>query len=638
MRAGNDGSAGNSAGTTPGNAPGQGGSRHSRELTAITRGRSPIVRLWALARVEYRLIALGVLFSALQALTFVPFTFAIKFLIDDIMPYCKTHQVIWPIILYALGNLLWWVVHGWCTVQAFSVSQRLVRASVARLRRLIVDQLQRMSLSFFTSRGAGALSNQVTVDMAKVEGLLNLVSSQVVTSVTLGITTIVYLLWLNPLMCMVALAVVPPQFGIMFLMRKRIDKLNQRTQRTGEGFSSKMVEFIAGMRLTKSFGNEDVVAGKLHHSIEEMREAGLEASIVMRWVQMGMQMAAQYMPVLVWSVGVVLLISAQPRTTMGELVAFTGSLGFLLGSIATCTATYEAWMGAKPGLFALFAILDCDDFEDAEHARRATRALPAPAAAAKTGTKLDGGIQFQDVTFAYPGSQEPVLRDLDVVIRPGERIGLVGETGAGKSTFLDLILGFYRPTTGAIRYDGRTIDEIGLRHLRSAIAIMGQDAFIWNATVRENIRFGQPSANESQIVAAAERAQAATFISRLEQGYDTMCGERGSKLSGGQRQRIALARVFLRNPAVLILDEPTSALDLETESRLQTDLAALAQGRTTFIVAHRLSTLRGVDRILVFSQGRIIEDGTPDDLAAKPDGAFARLWALQAMHGAGEAT
>ena len=633
MRAGNDGASGNSSGTSSGNTAGQGGSRHSRELTAITRGRSPIVRLWALARVEYRLIALGVLFSGLQALTFVPFTFAIKFLIDDIMPYCKTHAVIWPIILYALGNLLWWVVHGSCTVQAFSVSQRLVRASVARLRRLVVDQLQRMSLSFFTSRGAGALSNQVTVDMAKVEGLLNLVSSQVVTSVTLGITTILYLLWLNPLMCVVALAVVPPQFGLMFLMRKRIDKLNQRTQRTGEGFSSKMVEFIAGMRLTKSFGNEEVVAGKLHHSIEEMREAGLEASIVMRWVQMGMQMAAQYMPVLVWCVGVVLLISAQPHTTMGELVAFTGSLNFLLGSISTCTATYESWMGAKPGLFALFAILDCDDFEDAEH-RRSTRAIPAPA----TGAKLDGAIDFRGVTFAYPGAQEPVLRDIDVVIRPGERIGLVGETGAGKSTFLDLILGFYRPTTGAIQFDGRTVDEIGLRHLRSAIAIMGQDAFIWNATVRENIRFGQPSANDDQIRAAAERAQAAVFIGRLEQGYDTMCGERGSKLSGGQRQRIALARVFLRNPAVLILDEPTSALDLETESRLQTDLAALAQGRTTFIVAHRLSTLRGVDRILVFSQGRIIEDGTPDDLAAKPDGAFARLWALQAMHGAGEGT
>jgi ABC-type multidrug transport system fused ATPase/permease subunit len=190
-------------------------------------------------------------------------------------------------------------------------------------------------------------------------------------------------------------------------------------------------------------------------------------------------------------------------------------------------------------------------------------------------------------------------------------------------------MGFYLPECGEVLYDGQSLSNIGLRALRSRIAIMSQDAFIWNDSVMENIRHGRPSATDEEVIAAARKAQAHGFIMRLDHGYDTGCGERGSKLSGGQRQRIALARVFLRDPAIIILDEPTSALDLETEARLQDDLEELSRGRTTFIVAHRLSTLRGVDRILVFHQGRIVEDGSPLGLLRVRDGAFTRLSQLQ---------
>jgi ABC-type multidrug transport system fused ATPase/permease subunit len=188
---------------------------------------------------------------------------------------------------------------------------------------------------------------------------------------------------------------------------------------------------------------------------------------------------------------------------------------------------------------------------------------------------------------------------------------------------------FYVPGAGQILWDGHTLDELGRMQLRRQTAIMGQDAFLWNTSVRENIRYGRPAASDAEVEDAARKAQAHDFILRLEQGYDTECGERGARLSGGQRQRIALARVFLRDPAIVILDEPTSALDLETEAKLQEDLDRLCAGRTTFIVAHRLSTLRAVDRILVFHQGQIVEDGAPEVLKALPGGHFARLWALQ---------
>jgi ABC-type multidrug transport system fused ATPase/permease subunit len=576
----------------------------------------PLARLWALARVERRLMARGMALQAAQSITYLPFTFGLQYLIDEIIPCCRSEHVLWPLANYAAANLAWWPLHGWFTVKAYAASQSLVRSMVARLRSLVVDQLQRLSLHFFTSRGAGALSNQVTVDMGKVENLLTTVAAGFMVNLSLALATLLYLLWLNPLLTLVALAVIPPQLLILRLMRQRMDQLSMRTQRSGEGFSSKMVEFIAGMRLTKSFGNEEEMAGRLHHSIEDLRRAGLEASVTMRWVAMGMQMAAQFMPVLVWCVGGALYVQGSGGTTLGQLVAFTASLGFLIAGVNAFTASYEAYVQAKPGLNALFGILDSEELEGYAHPTREVA--------------ISGRISFSGVSFRYPaGGPEPALCAIDLEIAAGQRVGLVGETGAGKSTFLDLVVGFYAPSAGTISYDGHPLAVIGLRQLRRAIAIMGQDAFCWNASVRENIRFGRPGASDTEVRQAAVLAQADEFISRLEQGYDTSCGERGARLSGGERQRIALARVFLRDPRVVVLDEPTSALDLETEARLQLDLERLCRGRTTFIVAHRLSTLRGVDRVLVFSQGRIIEDGAPTELAGRPASHFARLLALQ---------
>ena len=580
------------------------------------RSASVLARLWALAKVERRLVVRGAAMQALQSTTYLPFTFGLQFLIDHIIPYCRAQMVLWPIVAYAAANLLWWLPHGWCTVRAYSLSQALVRSMVARLRRLVVDQLQRMSLSFFTRRGAGALSNQVTVDMGKVENLLATIAGGFMVNLTLALATGLYLLWLNPLLCAVALSVIPPQILILRLLGHRLDRLNRRTQIAGEGFSSHIVEFISGMRLTKSFGNEEEMALRLRNSIEDLRIAGLEASVSMRWVAMGMQMAAQFMPVLVWCVGAALYVRGFGNATFGQLVVFTGSLGFLISGVHAFTASYEAYMQAKPGMQALFGILDSDELEGYAHPTREVQ--------------LSGRIAFDQVTFRYPNaSGEPALRGISLAIEPGSCIGLVGETGAGKSTLLDLIVGFYAPTQGSILYDGHRLADIGLRQLRRAIAIMGQEAFIWNASVRENIRFGRPGASDAEVIDAAIKAQADAFISRLDQGYDTVCGERGALLSGGQRQRIALARVFLRDPRIVVLDEPTSALDLETEARLQQDLDGLCSGRTTFIVAHRLSTLRRVDRVLVFQHGRIIEDGTPAELKARPDGHFAHLLELQ---------
>ncbi len=579
----------------------------------------PLRRLGQLIRFESGLLRRAVFLQAMQALSYIPFYAGVGILIDKILRNeALSHEERIKWVVYALANLLLWPVHAWFTVRAFTRSQEIVRAVTARLRRMLVDKLQSLSLGFFTRRGAGALSNQVTVDLNKVETFLNTVVGSFIVSFTIGVGALAYLFWLNPLLAGITSLAVPVQVLIVRHMRERVARLNQRVQQSGENFSERVVEFIGGMRATKSLGNEDIAAAQLAGSIERMRAAGLEASVTMRWVMMVIQFAGEYLGVVVWCVGGVLFL--QGRLELGALVAFSALLGFVRAGFNAYFGAYDAWMQARPGFVSVLSILDSQEIEGFRNAPRGAEARPR------------GELEMRSVSFRYPGGEPDArwaLEDMRLSIPRGQRVGLVGETGAGKSTFLDLLMGFYPPTRGEILYDGRRLDEIGLLNLRRSVAIMGQDAFLWNTTVRENIRFGRPTASDAEVEEAARRAQAHDFILRLDQGYQTPCGERGGRLSGGQRQRIALARVFLRDPAIVVLDEPTSALDVETEARLQADLDALCRGRTTFIVAHRLSTLRGVDRVLVFHQGRVVEDGKVADLLKIPGGHYARLHALQ---------
>ncbi|MCU0792255.1 MAG: ABC transporter ATP-binding protein/permease [Opitutaceae bacterium] len=585
---------------------------------ASTEEPAPLRRLGQLIRFDSGLLRRAIFLQAMQSLSYIPFYAAVGVLIDDILrnEALSTEDRYFWIVIYALANLALWPIHSWFTVRAFARSQEIVRAVTARLRRMLVDKLQSMSLSFFTRRGAGALSNQVTVDLTKVENFLNQIVGGFMVNFTIGAGALAYLFWLNPTLAAITALAVPAQLGIIRAMRKRVATLNQRVQQSGENFSERVVEFIGGMRATKSLGNEDIAAAQLGESIERLRAAGLEASVTMRWVMMLMQFAGEYLGVIVWCVGGYLFL--QGSLELGALVAFSALLGFVRGGFNAFFGGYDAWMQARPGFLAILSILDSQEIEGFRTSPRALRPR--------------GELALREVWFRHPGVTEDdtwSLRAIDLHIPKGQRIGLVGETGAGKSTFLDLLMGFYPPTKGEIRYDDRPLAEIGLLNLRRSVAIMGQDAFLWNTTVRENIRFGRPTASDAEVEEAARKAQAHDFIERLDQGYNTLCGERGGRLSGGQRQRLALARVFLRDPAIVILDEPTSALDVETEARLQTDLDALCRGRTTFIVAHRLSTLRGVDRVLVFHQGRIVEDGPVSELLARPDSHYARLHALQ---------
>jgi ATP-binding cassette subfamily B protein len=301
--------------------------------------------------------------------------------------------------------------------------------------------------------------------------------------------------------------------------------------------------------------------------------------------------------------------------TVGTLVAFLGYIGGLFGPVQGLTNTYQTVKRATVSLEAIFDILDADD-------------VVADAPNASEISQLRGEVEFRNVSFGYqPGS--PVLRNINLTARPGETIALIGPSGSGKSTLATLIQRFYRVTDGSITIDGVDIREMTQHSLRSQIGVVFQDAHLFNDTVRANIAYGRPDATQADIEAAARAAQAHEFILALPEGYETNLRERGSRLSGGQRQRIAIARALLKNPPILILDEATSALDTHSELLVQRALKTLLHGRTAFVIAHRVSTVRDADRIVVIKDGEIAEAGNHAELLAR-GGYYGSLVSRQA--------
>jgi len=318
----------------------------------------------------------------------------------------------------------------------------------------------------------------------------------------------------------------------------------------------------------------------------------------------------------VWGYGgSVVLNSRGELMTVGALMAFINYLWRFYGPVQTLSAVNDQVQAAATAAERVFELIDTkpdiDDDEDAVD-------LPP----------LQGHIKFENVSFAYePGKN--VLNDINLEVQPGEMIGLVGHSGAGKTTFINLIGRFYDVKEGAVFIDGHDIRNVTVKSLRDQIGVVLQEPYLFYGTIYENIAYGKPDATMEEVIAAAKAANAHEFILRLPDGYDTMCGERGTRLSGGEKQRISIARAILKNPRILILDEATSSVDTETEAKIQQAINRLVKNRTTFAIAHRLSTLSAADRLLVFDKGRLVEQGTHEELLAKKDGVFARLVRIQ---------
>lgn len=494
------------------------------------------------------------------------------------------------------------------------LKSRVIRNTEAGLRAALVRKLQELSIPYHTGSQSGRLQSKIMRDVEAVEtlssqlfvNLLNIVMNLVI---TLSITAVK-----NRLILVFFILVAPVAAGAVVAFRAKIHRENRSFRQGMEETSARVMEMVEMVPVARAHALEDKEAARISALLEETANRGYRLDMVqahfgaVSWV--------------VFQVFQVVCLAVSGFMAMSGLIK-VGDVTFYQSSFTTVVNQFSALINLLPiltkGLESVSSIgevLSSDEIEENEGKEELL--------------SLRGEYAFKQVSFSYPGSSKEVLHGLDFTVKQGETIALVGESGSGKTTILNMLIGFIMPSGGQLMLDGKDMKGLNLRTYRRFLSVVPQMPVLFTGTVRENITYGLEHVSEEQIAQAVEAANLSEVVKRLPQGLDTMIEEHGANLSGGQRQRISIARALIRNPQVIILDEATSALDSISESEIQEALERLTKGRTTFIVAHRLSTVRGADRILVIGQGRIREQGSYQELMAKK-GEFYQMEQLQRM-------
>ena len=478
------------------------------------------------------------------------------------------------------------------------------------MRRDAFDHLQKLSDSYFANTKVGQIMGRITNDLFDVTEFAHHCPEEFFIAGLKGVISFIILAGMNVWLTLIVFAVVP----VMVVCCTRFNHMVRATflkQRRHIGeLNARIEDSLLGERVVKAFGGEDLEREKFEQDNGRFLDIKKETY---RWMA-AFNTTTRLFDGLMYLVVIVAggLFMLYGKIEPGDLVAYMLYVTTLLSTIRRIIEFAEQFQRGMTGIERFCEIMDADvDIFDDENA--------------KPLENVQGRITFEHVSFEYPDDHNKVLHDLSLDVRPGEKLALVGPSGGGKTTLCNLIPRFYDATSGHVRIDGRDVKTVTLESLRRAIGIVQQDVYLFSGTVYENILYGRPDATRAEVEQAAKLAGAHEFISALHSGYDTYVGERGVKLSVGQKQRISIARVFLKNPPILILDEATSALDNESEHLVGQSLARLAQGRTTLTIAHRLTTIQHADRILVLGENGIEEEGTHEELLAK-HGVYHKLW------------
>ena len=481
----------------------------------------------------------------------------------------------------------------------------------AQMRSDMFNHLEKLPYSFFDNNETGKIMSRMTNDLMDISELAHHGPENLIISTISIVASFIYLCTINWWMTLIVFACVPFLVVITMILRKRMRSAFMRSRQAVAEINASLESSVSGIRVTKAFNNAKKESQKFEEGNSRFVSARSDAYKAMGQFHSATSFVTDIFNVVVLIAGGFFM--AKNFIGVGDYTAFTISVSLFISPVMTLINFMEQYQNGVTGFQRFLEIMDAQPEQDAPGAVDIGRA--------------EGHIEFLNVTYSYDNGAE-VLKNLSLDVKQGEKFALVGPSGGGKTTICHLIPHFYDIQQGTILIDGRDISTITRSSLRRNIGIVQQDIYLFNASVRDNILYGRLDATEEEVIEAAKRANIHDYIMSMENGYDTIIGERGVRLSGGQKQRLSIARVFLKNPAILILDEATSSLDNTTEILIQQALDELCKGRTTLVVAHRLSTIKNADEIAVISGGEIVEKGTHEQLMEQ-NGIYANLYKLQ---------
>ncbi|MGM7681380.1 ABC transporter ATP-binding protein [Cytobacillus sp. Hm23] len=568
-----------------------------------------IKRFFSYYRPHRKLFYLDFVCAVLVGLLELGFPLAVSWFIDSLLPEGNWSTIIAVsiglLVLYLLSSGMQFVVNYWGHKLGINIE--------TDMRRELFNHVQKQSFRFFDNTKTGHIMSRVTNDLMDIGELAHHGPEDLFIAIMTFIGAFWIMLTINVKLALVAILIVP--FLVWLISYSNIKMNAAWTKMYGNiaEVNSRVEDSVSGARVVQSFTNEYYEFERFNKDNQFFRKSKLKAYNTMSVNLSGIYISTRLMTLIVLVYGAWLSFSGS--LSYGELVAFILYINILFKPIDKISALLELYPKGMAGFKRFTELMDREpDIEDRPNAIDVST--------------LQGDITFDEVTFGYE-TNRPILINLSFTIQAGQTVAFVGPSGAGKTTICSLIPRFYDIEKGAITIDGIDIRDMTKESLRSQIGIVQQDVFLFTGTLRENIAYGKLSATQEEIEEASRRAHLTDLIASLPNGYDTQIGERGLKLSGGQKQRLSIARMFLKNPRILILDEATSALDTETEAIIQEALNELTKDRTTLVIAHRLATIRKADRILVVTENGIAEDGTHEELLSRENGIFTRLHAHQ---------
>lgn len=549
------------------------------------------------------------LFATLSAGVALVIPLVVRYVTSTLI-YCEADVILHQMVYIAIGLFALLAVDCYSRFFIGNYGHVMGAKMEYDMRQEIFEHMQKLSFSFYDDAKVGQLMSRITSDLFDITELLHHGPENIILSVLKIAGAFVILMNINGWLVLAAFIVLPFMFAFAFLLNKKMRGAFKRNREKIAEINAQIEDNLSGIRVVKSFANEDIEAEKFKIGNDGFLAAKKNSYHYMGSFQAGVGVFTTLIQVNVILVGGILI--AFQKVDISDLITFLLYIGVFTDPIRTLVDFTEQFQNGYTGFERFREIMNIQpDIEDAKDAV----VLP----------HVKGDITFENVSFQYQENQENVLNHINLQVPAGAYMALVGSSGAGKTTLCSLIPRFYDVTDGRILVDGQDIRKVTLKSLRDQIGMVQQDVYLFAGTIMENIRYGKPDATEAEVIEAAKNANAHEFIMSFPDGYETDIGQRGIKLSGGQKQRLSIARVFLKNPPILIFDEATSALDNESEKVVQDSLEKLAKNRTTFVIAHRLTTIQNAEKILVLTEEGIAESGTHEELLRK-GGVYEKLY------------